>query len=67
MHRHGDVAKANAARYGYTSPEAVRARVQAREAREDLLRLLDTTPDDLVAAYSLSTEGGRNALALGRY
>jgi len=30
-------------------------------------RPLDTTPDELVAAYSLRSAWGRNALALGRY
>jgi hypothetical protein len=67
MHRAGDLASANSARHGPTSPEAVRARLQAREAREELLRLLGRSREELDAEYSLGSERGRNALALGRY
>jgi hypothetical protein len=67
MHRASDLAAANATRHGVASPEAVRARVQARAAQEELLRLLGRSREELVAEYSLGSERGRNALALGRY
>jgi hypothetical protein len=67
MHRAGDVAATNAARHGPTSPEAVRARVQARHMQEELLALLGRSREELFTAHSLGSEPGRNALALGRY
>ncbi len=67
MHQAGDVAAINAARHGVTSPEAVRARVQARQAQEELLALLGRSREELVIEYSLGSEPGRTALALGRY
>lgn len=67
MHRAGDEAATAERRYGVTSPSAVLGRMQARQARDELLFLLDTTAEDLQAQYSLRTERGRNALALGRY
>jgi hypothetical protein len=67
MHRAGDMAATNAARHGVTSPEAVRARVEARQAQEELLALLGRSREELVTEYSLGSEPGRTALALGRY
>lgn len=67
MHRAGDLAATNAARHGFTSPEAVRARVQARQAQEELLALLSRSREELVIEYSLGSEPGLTALALGRY
>lgn len=67
MQRAGDALAAAERRNGVTSPSAVRWRRQARQAREELLLLLDTTAEELQSQYSLRTERGRNALALGRY
>lgn len=67
MHRAGDEVEYAERRHGVTSPSAVRWRQQARQARAELLFLLDTTAEDLQAQYSPWTARGRNALALGRY
>jgi hypothetical protein len=67
MHGASDLAAAHSARHGVTSREAVRARVQARQAQEELLHLLGKSREELVAEYSLGSERGRTALALGRY
>lgn len=67
MHRASDELALAERRSGVTSPSAVRWRIQARQAREELLFLLNTTAEELQAQYSLGTERGRNALALGRY
>lgn len=66
-HRAGERAAADAAAHGYTSPEATRGRVEARRAQDEMLLILGTTREELVADYSLRSGRGQNALALGRY
>ena len=67
MHRASDELALAEHQYGVASPPATRWRMKAREAREELLFVLDIPAEELQAQYSLHTERGRNALALGRY
>ena len=67
MHQAGDELATRERQHGVTSAEAIRVRVRARRAREELLHILGLDADELQAQYSLRSERGRHALALGRY
>jgi hypothetical protein len=67
MHRAGDEAERIEQREGITSPAAHRERATARLAQEEMLSILGLTREEAVSGYSLTSQQGRDFLALLRY